>query len=103
MMAMAINAAKDMYDEGQQRMKDFYTQYGNFVTPIEADQDWYNTNVIGRVRDAVNNLYAAGIDPARSSEGRAAIAQLINSVDVGSVNKLRSSAENAKEFLKARK
>jgi hypothetical protein len=39
----------------------------------------------------------------RSAEGRAAIAQMINSIDVGSVAKLRSSAENAKEYLKARR
>lgn len=102
MMAMAINAAKDMYNEGQQQMKDFQTEYGNFITPILADQEWYNNNVIGKVRNTINALYAAGIDPSRSAEGRAAISQLINSIDVGSVNKLRSSAENAKEYLKER-
>ena len=41
-MAMAINAAKDMYEKGEQRIKDFNTAYGDFVTPIQADQDWYN-------------------------------------------------------------
>lgn len=102
MMAMAINAAKDMYNEGQQQMKDFQTEYGNFITPILADQEWYNNNVIGKVRNTINALYAAGIDPSRSAEGRAAISQLINSIDVGSVAKLRSSAENAREYLKER-
>jgi hypothetical protein len=35
--------------------------------------DWYNENVTGKVRDTINNLYANGIDPLRSAEGRAAI------------------------------
>jgi len=58
MMAIAINAAKDMYEKGQQEMKDFKKEYGDFLTPITADQDWYNQNVTGKVRDVVNALYA---------------------------------------------
>jgi len=48
-------------------------------------------------------LYANGIDPIRSAEGRAIISQLINNIPVGEVAKLRSSAINAEEFLKARR
>lgn len=103
MMLAAVNAARDMYNRSEERMKDFKKEYGDFITPIQADQDWYNQNVTGRVRNAINQMYAAGIDPLRSAEGRAAIASLINNIDTGSVAKLRSSAENAKEFLKARK
>lgn len=101
-MAMAINAAKDMYEKGEQRIKDFDTAYGDFVTPIQADQDWYNQNVTGKVRDTINNLYARGIDPLRSAEGRAIVAQLVNNIPVGQVAKLRSSAKNAEEYLKNR-
>ena len=101
-MAMAINAAKDMYEKGEQRIKDFNTAYGDFVTPIQADQDWYNQNVTGKVRDTINNLYAKGIDPLRSAEGRAIVAQLVNNIPVGQVAKLRSSAKNAEEYLKNR-
>lgn len=101
-MAMAINAAKDMYDRGEQRIKDFNTAYGDFVTPIQADQDWYNQNVTGKVRDTINNLYARGIDPLRSAEGRAIVAQLVNNIPVGQVAKLRSSAKNAEEYIKNR-
>jgi len=36
-MAMAINAAKDMYEKGLQEMKDFNKEYGDFMTPIAAD------------------------------------------------------------------
>lgn len=101
-MAMAINAAKDMYEKGQQEMKDFQKTYGDFLTPIMADQDWYNQNVTGRVRDAVNALYAQGIDPLRNPQGRAMISQMINTMPYGDMAKLRISAENAKEYLKER-
>lgn len=98
-----FNVAYADYQQGLQDMKEFKKEYDNFITPILADQEWYNNNVIGKVRNFINNAYANGIDLTRSAEGRAAISQLINSIDVGSVNKLRSSAENAKEYLKARK
>lgn len=101
-MAMAINAAKDMYDKGEQRMKDFYKEYGDFTSPIQKDMDWYNQNVTGRVRDVINNMYANGIDPLRSAEGRAAVAQLIYSMPTGDIAKVRQSAEAAKEYIKNR-
>ena len=101
-MAMAINAAKDMYDKGEQRMKDFYKEYGDFMSPIQKDMDWYNQNVTGRVRDVINNMYANAIDPLRSAEGRAAVAQLIYNMPAGDIAKVRQSAEAAKEYIKNR-
>lgn len=101
MMAIAINAAKDMYEKGEKRLDDFYTKYGDFTSPIQKDMDAYN-NIIGGVRDKINQLYAAGIDPLRSAEGRAAVAQLTRSIPVGDIAKLRQSAETAKEFVKNR-
>lgn len=103
MMAMAVNAAKDMYEKGQEQVKEFNKTYGDFITPILNDQNWYNKNVTGKVRDTINQLYANGVDPIRSAEGRAVISQLINNIPVGEVAKLRSSAINAEEFLKARR
>lgn len=99
-MAMAINAARDMYEKGQQEMKDFQKTYGDFLTPIMADQDWYNQNVTGRVRDAVNALYAQGIDPLRNAQGRAVISQLINNMPYGDIAKKRMRAKNAEEYYK---
>ena len=99
-MAMAINAARDMYEKGQQEMKDFQKAYGDFLTPIMADQDWYNREVTGKVRNAINALYAQGIDPLRNAQGRAMISQLINNMPYGDIAKLRTSAENAKEYLR---
>lgn len=102
-MKMSIAAAKDMYEKGQQQIKDFSTTYGDFITPIQRDQEWYNQNVTGKFRRAIDDLYAKGIDPIRSAEGRMLLSRIANSVDVGQVAKLRTSAENAREFLKARK
>lgn len=102
MMLAAVNAARDMYNRSEERMKDFNKEYGDFITPIQADQDWYNQNVTGRVRNAINHMYAAGIDPLRSAEGRAAIASLINNIDTGSIAKLRMSKAAAEEYLKRR-
>lgn len=101
-MQMSIAAAKDMYEKGQKQLEDFNTKYGDFMSPIAKDMDWYNQNVTGKVRDTINNLYANGIDPLRSAEGRAAVAQLIYSMPTGDIAKLRQSAEAAKEYIKNR-
>lgn len=99
-MAMSINAARDMYKEGQKRIDDFYEKYGDFTSPIQKDMDWYAQNVTGKARDVINKLYANGIDPLRSAEGRAVVAQLINSMPVGDIAKVRQSAAAANEYLK---
>lgn len=91
-----------MYDKAEKRIDDFYKEYDNFVTPIQKDQDWYNENVINRFRRGIDELYANGEDPLRTATGRAKLAQLARSIDVGTVNKLRTSAHNAAEFLKER-
>lgn len=96
------NALYRDYVRGLEDMKEFNKEYGNFVTPILADQEWYNKNVIDKVRGTIQRIYDAGIDPTRSVQGRAAISQLINSIDVGSVNKLRSSRDAANEYIKNR-
>ena len=101
LMQLSIATAKDMYEKGQKQLEDFNTKYGDFMSPIAKDMDWYNQNVTGKVRDTINNLYANGIDPLRSAEGRAAISQLIYSMPTGDIAKLRQSAETAKEYLKS--
>lgn len=102
MMAMAINAAKDMYDRGQQQIKDFYKEYGDFMSPIAKDMEAYG-NMVGGVRNLIDTAYANGIDLLRSPEGRALISKAVYSVDPAKFNMLRQSAQNATEFLKARK
>lgn len=103
MMAMALQAAKDMYDKGEQQIKDFQKNYGDFLTPITADQNWWNQNVTGRVRDAINQMYARGGDPLRNAQDRAQISMLINNMPYGDMAKVRSSAKNAEAYLEARR
>lgn len=102
LMQQAVQNARYMYEKAEKRMDDFYKEYDNFVTPIQRDQDWYNENVINRFRRGIDELYANGEDPLRTASGRAKLAQLARSIDVGAVNKLRTSAQNANEFLKER-
>lgn len=97
---MSISAAKDMYEKGQKQIDDFYTKYGDFISPIQKDMDWYAQNVTGKASDFINQLYANGVDPLRSAEGRAAVAQLVRSMPIGDIAKLRQSAEVAKEYVK---
>lgn len=90
-----------MYEKAEKRLDDFYEKYDNFYTPIQKDQDWYNENVIGKFRKGIDELYARGEDPLRTASGRAKLAQLARSIDVGTVNKLRSSRDYANEYIKA--
>lgn len=102
LMQQAINNARYMYDKAEKRMDDFYKEYDNFVTPIQKDQDWYNENVIGKFRRGIDELYANGEDPLRTATGRAKLAQLARNIDVGTVNKLRSSRDAANKYIEAR-
>ena len=100
LMQLSIATAKDMYDNARQDLKDFYKEYGDFYSPIPGDMDWYQKNVLQPVRDGISNLYASGVDPLRSAEGRSFVAQLVNNAPVGEINIRKQAAENAKEFLK---
>lgn len=94
------NAVYNAYQDAKQDMKDFTKEYGDFMSPIQKDMEWYDKNVTGKVRDVINNMYANGIDPLRSAEGRAAVAQLIYSMPTGEIAKRKQSAEIAKEYVK---
>ena len=104
--SMVLNAQKDYanavynaYQDAKQDFKDFTKEYGDFMSPIQKDMEWYDREVTGKVRNTINNLYAQGIDPLRSAEGRAAVAQLIYSMPTGDIAKVRQSAETAKKYL----
>lgn len=97
-MAMAINAAKDMYDRGQQQIKDFYKEYGDFMSPFARDMEAYG-NMVGGVRNLINTAYANGIDLLRSPEGRALISKAVYSVDPGEFNRMRTNAKLGFEYL----
>ena len=99
---MYINALYNDYKLALQEEKDFNEKFGNFMSPISADMDWYDKNVTGAVRDYINQMYAAGIDPLRSSEGRAGVRRLISNMPYSGIAQIRQSAEAAKEYLKNR-
>ena len=101
-MLASINAARDMYEKGQQQVKDFQKDYGDFYSPIQKDMDWYNKNVINGSKDVINSLYDKGIDPLRSAEGRAAISRFVNNIPTGDINKLRMGSKIAQEYLRNR-
>ena len=101
-MLASINAARDMYEKGQQQIKEFQKDYGDFYSPIQKDMDWYNKNVINGSRDIINGLYDKGIDPLRSAEGRAAISRWINNIPTGDINKLKMGSKIAQEYLRNR-
>lgn len=100
MMAMAINAARDMYTRAEKKIDDFYDKYGDFTSPIQKDMDSYN-NIIGGVKDTINNIYARGGDPLRNAQDRAEMMAAIRNVPVGDINKLKQSADNARKYNEA--
>lgn len=96
-----INAVYNDYRQALADMKEFNKEYGDFLSPIQADMDWYNKNVTGRVRNFINDLYARGIDPLRSAEGRALVTRELANMPTGQIAQLRQSAETAKDYIKA--
>ena len=89
------------YKQSLNDMKEFREKYGDFMTPILADQDWWNQNVNDPVKNLINDAYANGVDLLRSPQGRAMVSNLIASMPYGKMAEMRQSAETAKEYLKA--
>lgn len=100
MMQMAIGAAKDMYDRAENRLNEIY-KYQDFYSPISKDVDYVYDQTIGAAKRKIDELYSKGIDPLRSAEGRAAIAQIKRGINYGEIAKRKESAKNAEEYLKA--
>ena len=98
MMAMAINTAKDMYEKGQDEIKDFTKTYGDFMSPFAKDMERYG-EMVGGVKDTINRMYAAGIDPLRSAEGRAMLSRLTNSINPAEYNRMRANAKLGFAYL----
>lgn len=99
LMLASIQAAKDMYDKGQKRLDDFYDKYGDFMSPFSKDMEAYG-NMIGNINNKIDWMYANGIDPLRSEEGRQMVSQLTRSVNPGEFNRMRTNAKLGFEYLK---
>lgn len=98
-MLAAINAAKDQYDTARQDLKDFKKEYGNFYSPSNVDMATYNKEF--NVSKFVSDLYAQGIDPLRSAEGRALVDQYISSRPYDWYNNAKQTAEVGQIYNKA--
>lgn len=98
-MQMAISAAKDMYDRGQKQLEEFYERYGDFMSPFSKDMDRYG-QLVGGVRDLINNAYARGVDLLQSPEGRMLIQQATHMIDPREFNIMRANAKLGYEYLK---
>ena len=98
LMLASIQAAKDMYDKGQKRLDDFYDKYGDFMSPFSKDMEAYG-NMIGNINNKIDWMYANGIDPLRSEEGRQMVSQLTRSVNPGEFNRMRTNAKLGFEYL----
>ena len=99
-MQMAVAAAKDMYDRGEKRIDEFYDKYGDFYSPIASDVDFVHNETIGKLKAALDYMQANGIDPLRSSEGRALVQQAIRNVDTKAIAFKKLRAKNAEEYYK---
>lgn len=99
MMAMAISAAKDMYDKNQKQIDDFYKDFGSFYSPTASHMNFYNQNF--DISGFIDDLYKNGVDPFRSPEGRQAIRRYINTRPYSKLAEYKKSAENYDTYLKS--
>lgn len=88
-----------MYEKAEKRMDDFYEKYGEFMSPFQKDMDRYN-QIVGGVRDVINNLYASGEDPLRTASGRAKMAAAIRQINPGEIANMKTNAKLGFEYLK---
>lgn len=102
MMGAYLSAVKDQYQRGLKDYDDFVSKYGDFSSPIQKDVEYWNNNTMGPLADAVNQMYANGIDPTRSPEARAVLSRMMRNIPYAKLANMRQSAENAKEYLKSR-
>lgn len=101
LMKMYIAGVKDQYEKGQEELKDFMKQYGDFYSDINGATQLYNDLTIGGARNMIDQMYANGIDPFKNPEARAAISKYIYTRPTGKLNEMKRSAENAKKYIEA--
>lgn len=92
-----IAALRDDYLRVQEQMKEFKKQFGDYYSPINKDNEsWYNITQ-APIKEIMSQY---GPDVLRSAEGRAKIAQALDSVNYGDLAKLRASAAGAAQYQK---
>ena len=97
MMLASVNAAKDMYEKAAQEMKEFKKEYGDFYTPIAAQQEWYNKEF--NAADKLNEIYSRGGDPLRNRGDRMELISWINSRPYTEFAQAKRDYANVQKFL----
>lgn len=99
-MAMALNVAKDEYEKAEKRLDNLNKLYGDFYSPSDVDMKNWQTYVVDPIKNQLDDLYASGIDPLRSAEGRAILSRASRDVSANPlVNKLKQSATIGQKYL----
>ena len=100
MMAMAMNYAKDKYDEAKKDYEKFEEKYADFYSPFQKDMDRYN-QMMNNIKSMVDDAYANGIDLLRSPEGRSTLRKITKSIDPAEFNLMRRNAKIGESYLAA--
>lgn len=102
MMQMYLTAVKDQYDQGRKDYENFVSKYGDFVSPIRSDVDYWNAHTMDPLNNLIEDMYANGIDPTRSPEARAIIQRQMRRIPYAKLSQMKQSADAANEYLKNR-
>ena len=100
LMQQAVENARYMYDKAEKRMDDFYEKYGEFMSPFQKDMDRYN-QIVGGVKNVVDQLYASGEDPLRTASGRAKLAAAMRSINPAEFAAMKANAKMGYAYLDA--
>lgn len=102
MMNLYITAIKDEYERGIKEQEEFISKYGDFVSPFQKDVENWDRLTMDPIIEAYDYLQKNGIDPLRSQEGRALLADIRRKVPREKLSMLRQSAAAGQEYLSNR-
>lgn len=102
MMNLYITAIKDEYERGIKEQEEFISKYGDFISPFQKDVENWDRLTMDPIIEAYDYLQKNGIDPLRSQEGRALLADIRRKVPREKLSMLRQSAAAGQEYLKNR-
>lgn len=102
MMKLYIGAIKDEYERGLKEQEEFVSKYGDFISPFQKDVESWDNLTMDPFIETYDYLVKNGIDPLRSQEGRAAMAQVRRNIPREKLSMLRQSAAAGQEYLKNR-
>lgn len=102
MMKMYLGALQRDYEQGVADQKEFIKNYGDFYSNLPGLNEAFYNEGLGKVEKVYNDLMARGIDPLRSSEGRAALAMARNSINIPALAQMKASSRNYDQYLQNR-